>query len=270
MCRTGGRRCKNPKKIAERNERRREAYQTKLAEQSIQRQAQVASVVVPPSELNSKHVFINVLPSKYDSTKVKPVRMVTDISWSKPLGGLWLSTPEGNVSGWDSLLGNTSSDVSARDPELMTRFEFKNDAKVLRIDSLEDYRALLDVYGYRPKLDPEAVASMVAIDKKWERRSVDSNYTADGGSKRVLDFKKMSKDFDAMFLTWKGLGQCGKGDYRDTRNTFADDSSLNQWDIESVFVMNPDALQANATEWRKPEVEEQDDYYNPWDDYTGE
>ena len=113
----------------------------------------------------------------------------------KPSDGLWTSTlDEKTGSEWMEFCEyDKSQDVKG------FTCTIKDDAKILEIDSVHDLHEIIKEYG----MDFEI---------------------AEGVKRKVIDYEKLSKDFDGLHLTSKGQVK--------TRTTFP--YNLNGWDAEST------------------------------------
>lgn len=118
------------------------------------------------------------------------------------------------------------------------KMSFKPEARIVVIDSLGDYRKLLDAYPYQAEFTADAKTFAASMGPMLANGFFAIN--AAGESKRTIDFEKLSKKYDAVFLTQRGLYACGR---RNFQQDMGNDMSLYMWDIESAFVLNPNALQ---------------------------
>jgi hypothetical protein len=202
----------------------------------------VASAKLPlatGASLNEHYTFRNRLPVTYDPNKHEPVRNVSSeqMMWVKPYGALWISTIEpSGTSGWDRV----TEGLFASERTVQHDVHFKPEAKVLVIDSREDYERLLQEF-------PHYVDTSHLTDA--ERQFMPSGGAVsllrrDGSAKRGLDYERMSQQYDALLLTQKGLNECGNGDYLQEENE--EDVSLYIWELESAVVFNPDAVTVQA------------------------
>lgn len=184
------------------------------------------------AELNASHAWRTLLPKRYDPARHEPVRNVaaTELSWVKPSGALWLSTHDEaqGSSGWDRL-------VSGMFPRSVQHtVHFAPEAKVLVVDSRADYLAALAAYPHTVE------RTLTPQEATWFPHGATSLMQRDGTPKRGLDWERMAKDYDAFFLTERGLWECGKGDFRHEQHH--GDVSLYIWDIESAVVFHPAAV----------------------------
>lgn len=122
----------------------------------------------------------------------------------KPTGGMWTSTytPESEYDTDWIRWCSTEGFYGGRHKWLM---EPKPDVHVLVVDSLDDLRAVANLY------------------EKDTYKGKDASLISDV----VLDFPEIARDFDAMRLTEKGQ--------RKTRMTPMDEPDLYGWDSESVL-----------------------------------
>lgn len=138
----------------------------------------------------------------YDPARFEPVG---NQCWTKPHGGLWISPHrEDGTTEWEKHLDRSHY---AKPRSVRQQITLDATAKVLRIDSLADLRTALDAYP--------------AIDS---------------GGRPVLDYEALARDFDAMWVTRRGLNET------DGRN--GAQPRLYPWDLESAVVFNPDAVRA--------------------------
>lgn len=125
---------------------------------------------------------------------------------NKPVsGGLWTSSlTDSGKSSW--LEFAESEDFYSDDDSLKVySVEFSNEARLLTIDSEDDYKQALKKYG-------------VATDNVKHPLAIISK------APHILDFEKIKKDYDALSLTQKGLHN----------NYF----SFYGWDCESTVWLN--------------------------------
>lgn len=178
--------------------------------------------------------FSSVLTGGFSVDKVRAVvnADASEFSWSKPSGGVWLATiNEYGSDSWNDLLGVEDSEAAASRQE----FTLSSDAKVIVIRSQTDYKELLDNYPYYPDAkDSSMTADIASIygSSAW------SIFNKDNTVRRNVNYSQLSKDYDAVLLTWEGLGPYK----RSFSNYNSTDVSLYSWDIESMFVMNPSIL----------------------------
>jgi len=189
--------------------------------------------------IGRKFKFATTLEGGYDPRK--HIKVSNDkgdsVSWTKPHGGLWLATvsADGNDS-WNDLI-NGSDFVKPEEKRTVT---FKDEAKVLIINSHDDYLRILDAYPYYNKDSQEASSlemQYLMTSASW------SGYNPDGTSKRHMDYEKISQHYDAVLVTWAGVYSCGRANFME--NTMGTDVSLYSWDIESVFVLNKNSIIVN-------------------------
>lgn len=130
-------------------------------------------------------------------------------SWhNKPMGGLWGSeyTPNSEfISPWYEWCDNEMPDWTK---EYGVVFELKDSARIYTINTHED---LVNLYN------------------KYNNTNNINKIT------KLIDFEKVSKDYDCIFLTDEGQWV--------TRFT---ELSLYGWDIESILVLNFDCIDDNS------------------------
>lgn len=131
---------------------------------------------------------------------------------NKPLGGLW-GSPTDSDFGWKDFCKR--EEFGTEKLETYTLWKVKDNADIYVINSAEDLTSLLDVYGYLE----------------------DPRYR-----KYLVDYNKMSRDYDGIFLTDKGNWECHS--YIEYKNGFTD---LNAWDCESIVVWNPNVIEIIET-----------------------
>lgn len=199
----------------------------------------IASIARTGTQMNETYHFSTVFTKgrSYSPRYVRPVKNAGyDIIETKPKGGLWVATvDEEGLDSWSRFLGETNSE---RSEEMRTRMHFKPEAKVLVIDSLNDYRKIL--IGYPHYAEPTENSP----SKDYARFFVNQRFNTsainpDGTARRNIDWEKLGKDYDAVMVTGRGVSACGKSHDADMQN----DVSLWNWDFESVFVMNKNAVQ---------------------------
>jgi len=122
---------------------------------------------------------------------------ISNINFNKPYGGLWTSPIDSNY-GW--IDWNKDSKWVFCEPSVSFKLRFRDDAKILVIDSAEDLKGL-PTYKFTPKLFK---------------------------TQEYLDFRSLSKVCDALWLTEKGL--------RETKSSHP--ISFEGWDCETVLIMN--------------------------------
>lgn len=191
------------------------------------------------AELNADHTFRNRLQAPYDPAAHGGVQNLAgdDFSWTKPRGAFWVSTVrEGKLSEWDRLWGS-HKEAKANAGDYEHEVKFKDDAKVLVIDSLADYEALLDRYPHYSRIELDE--NMLAFKLYGSAFSV---FSSGGKVRRGLDWEVIAEDHDALMLTNRGYRACGGGDYMQQHAPASGDISLYSWDFESAVVFHPSAV----------------------------
>lgn len=132
----------------------------------------------------------------------------------KPEGGLWTSPywrGEKFLSDWHEWCTEQYFLDYSNQP--CSIISFKSDVRIYKIDCHDDAVALLANYKYEGSFDIPLF-----------------------GNQNHLDYKKMSQDFDAIYLTNRGE--------LDTRwRTRSNEVSLYGWDVETVFIFNPECIE---------------------------
>lgn len=138
--------------------------------------------------------YIHYGHDKFEKGKFQEIKNIPHNN--KPYGGLWASRKNTNA-GWKSWVLGNDLDIG----NFSTSFEFslKKDAKVLIIDSLEVLRDL-------PSSESDVTMMQLGL----------------------LDFEKLSKDYDAIEVLIS----------KDRRLYF----HLYGWDCDSIIIMNPDII----------------------------
>lgn len=142
---------------------------------------------------------------KYDPKKFEYIQNRYPVSINKPLGGLW-GSPKDSEWGWkdwceaEDFRKNEGLDVS-------TTFTLTDTAEILVLNSRKAYDSLPDCF----------------------KRYYTSPY---GYYLENLDFETISREYDAILLTYSGLCELG--------NDF--DLGFNTWDCESILVLNKDCI----------------------------
>jgi hypothetical protein len=226
-----------------------------------------AKVVWSGSKVNSAYDMKSLLLGGYNSRKFRTIKNPTkDIGFTKPAGGLWISPVTHEISGkgvtaWQRLLGayddpdfdadiaeGTVSIESSVEPvndsktEQNVSVKFNSDAKIAVIDSLEDYRAILDRYPLYP--DYSETYSQHDLEFMSRLKSFSHFGISDkGASKRNIDYTELSKNYDALLVTEKGLYACGKNFLG--QNNLGNDVSLYMWDIPSAVIFNKNSFKVS-------------------------
>lgn len=131
---------------------------------------------------------------------------------NKPLGGLW-GSPTDSDFGWKDFCQREEFDIEKLGT--YTLWKLKESAVIYVIDSVEDFKRLLDEYGYLP--DPRY--------KKY-----------------VINYNEVSEDYDGIFLTNNGNLACH--DHVEYKDGYSD---LMTWDCESIVVWNPNVIEILET-----------------------
>lgn len=133
---------------------------------------------------------------------IELINQIKNDNWVKPKGGLWTS-PVNSEWGWE----NWCKSEQFRDCNEKISFKLKlnNDAKIYIIDCFDDLVSA-------PKIT----------------FNLGENY-----QKQYIDFEELAKEYDAIWLTIKGLNQ--------THLSYPLD--FYGWDCETILIMNPKCCQ---------------------------
>lgn len=186
-------------------------------------------------EINKVYQLRNTIKGGFKPEKFNSVVNPTgeELSWTKPNGGLWLATvDEAGGDSWNDLHGTDPEDINQQD---VTNLKFKDNARVLVIDSLADYKQVLSEASYVPDVQLDD------LTRQLFSRIGFSMVTRDGQVARIMDYEKLSTKYDAVLVTWAGLYASGRNISTDV--DLGDACSLYMWDIESCFVMNKDSIE---------------------------
>lgn len=151
-----------------------------------------------------------------DPEKFERIKNGRRMYMNKPDGGLWTSSTDSEW-GWKDWCESENFNVSRLNS--YTKFNLKDTAKILVIDSLEDFYNICDKYTL--KLHGSLELAMCMIGK-------------------LLDFEAIEADgYDGVLLTEMGNSQChlpmslAKPGYSD----------LNAWDCETLLLFNLDHIE---------------------------
>ncbi len=141
----------------------------------------------------------------YNPELFKPVTNHKYSANNKPKGGLWVS-PVDSEWGWKDFCEVEEFRIDKLSSSF--KLKLKDDAKIFKIDSLNDsFDSLLELaksYSWK---------NIIGCDE--------------------LDFEKLSKDYDVIYLTYEGVGE--------TR--LSEPMNLNAWDCECMLIMNPNCFE---------------------------
>lgn len=156
-------------------------------------------------------VLIHYGDDRYRPDSFVPIK---NKAFIKPIGGLWAS-PKGSQFGWKPWCESEDFHVERLKDSFI--FQLDKKAKICTIDSLNDLmnlptQNLLDADGY----------TRITLRRSLETDLLFNRFIP-------LDFEKIAKKYDAIYLTWKG--QC------ETRYSIS--VSLYGWDCESVLILKP-------------------------------
>lgn len=143
-------------------------------------------------------------------------REVSNRPANKPSGGLWLSPAHEGGSDWAMYLEDVCPPES---PYYFSFVELEPEARFLRVDSLEDFHAILNEY---------------------ERTDGECDFLADFNMcSRFLEFERISRDWAGIHLTHRGQNVTR---YPDRDKGILAVPSMYGWDIECVLVLQAAAV----------------------------
>jgi hypothetical protein len=137
----------------------------------------------------------------YNPELFKPVTNHKYSANNKPIGGLWVS-PVDCEWGWKDFC--EAEDFRTDKLSSSFKLKLKDDTRIYKIDSLDDLTKLVKSHSWKKIIDC------------YE-----------------LDFEKLSKDYDVIYLTYEGMGE--------TR--LSQPMDLNAWDCECMLIMNPNCFE---------------------------
>lgn len=147
----------------------------------------------------------------FDISKVAPVR---NGNFYKPSGGAWLSpyADDGRTE-W-ARFGDVADYAPAKRSTTVTDVALVPNARVLVIDSRDDFINVVEAHSY--------------VYENELNRHLEED-------KRLLDFESIARDYDAIWVTQRGVN---------TNQLIPahGQPTLGPWDIPSVLVLNRDAV----------------------------
>jgi hypothetical protein len=152
--------------------------------------------------------------SAYDPDLVTPIRNVK--GFPKPNGGTWLSplNDDGTTVWTEHCTKVIRYDAAVRGRRVHP-IGLHPEARVLKIDTMEDLRGAVDAYGGQRRDEGE-----------W-------------GNQVYPDYEEIARHYDAIWLTNRGMNATNKP--APVRRG-QDQENLNTWEIESVLILNPDSV----------------------------
>lgn len=151
-----------------------------------------------------------------DPEKFERIKNGSKMYMNKPDGGLWTS-PTDSEWGWKDWCESENFNVSRLSS--YTKFNLKDTAKILVIDSLEEFYNICDKYTL--KIHGSLELAMLMMGK-------------------LLDFEAIEKDgYDGILLTDRGNIQC----HLPLNLARPGYSDLNAWDVETLLLFNLDHIE---------------------------
>jgi hypothetical protein len=186
------------------------------------------------SKLNERQLRLT-LHEPFDSKKVRPLRNIVRETFLKPKGGVWLAPDSDYGTAYETALNLTPEDGSVRH-----EVRFKDDARIVMVNSRADYQRLLDAYPHnleKARRTPEEAARVAR--GPWGGTAQEA-FDDDGEPRRGIDYVKLAKDYDGLYVTEAGLAACSEPSPHDI--------SLRSWAFESGIVLNPKAVEVTVTD----------------------
>ena len=157
-----------------------------------------------------------------DPEKFERIKNGRKMYMNKPDGGLWTS-PTDSEWGWKDWCESENFNVSRLSS--YTKFNLKDTAKILVIDSLEEFYNICDKYTL--KIHGSLELAMLMMGK-------------------LLDFEAIEKDgYYGILLTDRGNIQC----HLPLNLARPGYSDLNAWDVETLLLFNLDHIERKEI-WR--------------------
>lgn len=175
-----------------------------------------------------------------DRGLIQPIRNINAV---KPLGGLWVSPYIEDMPGtvWSTWLEHEGYGlISDRDAYVCQDVDLAINARILRIDTWTDFTEVLSAY--------------LLISPLMEMLS------ECGIASQFFDFEAMAQDWDGVFLTDKGQVETRYGTCGSLRSP-----NLYGWDLESLLILNPEAI-VNVGEPSRYPLIPVDDEWADWSD----
>lgn len=185
------------------DDRRSRTVRTPLADIAARSPRSVSPAEIPP--LAFTH------PDLLDPGRIAPVG---NQRHNKPSGGLWLTrdTP-GGPTPWEEWLDREGYRPHDR-PMLRQSVALRENARVLVIDSAEDFAGIVHAYPPPPGQDPGSMSAL------------------------PIDFEALGSDYDALWVTARGAQE---------NRLRPDEHDLNAWDVETVLVFDRSALHTGSS-----------------------
>lgn len=198
---------------------------------------------------------------------------------NKPYGGFWASayTPELPFdSSWKEYLSKDGvgiGDHNVSECEYAVLFNLKDDAKILRIDSLDDLQYLmnefeLDKGSYTRIAEAMLNGDIIYTENKYsqeqiiERSNVLKNYK--DIKQKQFNYVLLANYFDGIYLSKQGAQYVTEYGFYDKRypemsycpwlqNRLDEEYNLLYWDIESLLLFNIDCIDLENQKYIKME-----------------
>ena len=145
----------------------------------------------------------------YDPDLAEPIKNI--VGFSKPSGGTWLSPlNDDGTTAWTEHCKVIRFDAAVRGRRVHP-IGLHPEARVLKIDSMEDLRGAIDTHG---------------------------GVQREGDTQLRPDFEEIARHYDALWLTRRGMNAT----WVPSGSTRGAEENLNGWELESVLILNPDSV----------------------------
>lgn len=159
-------------------------------------------------------------PKKFEKIKNRRIS-------NKPIGGLWCSPEKGDFT-WKDFVKSENYRVEHYFSK-MVLLTLKKSSKIFKIDSINDFISCIEHYSY----SNEKLLEMYKDD------NYKSNYLFD--IKYLIDYEKLSKNYDALWVTTKVLFELEEKSYMQQYL-----NPLFGWDVETVLLFNLNCIESYA------------------------
>ena len=160
----------------------------------------------------TEETYIHYGSSSFDKSKFETILNSNDAEINKPLRGLWASIKEEEENGWRGLIETSNAGVLEYSSLIYSfMFKLKDKSRILKISNIKDIEDL--------------PANKNAIDAFGNRLSDGINSFGD----KIIDWEKIAERYDAIVVDL-------------TKDNGELEEILTGWDVNSVVVLNPDAV----------------------------
>ncbi len=142
---------------------------------------------------------------------------------NKPWGGLWTSPIESEYGWYNFVKGEHYREEYYLNK--MTLITLKSDAKIYKIDSVEDFDLCPHIQERVQEQDPFFITSQ-------DQNTIFNKF-------KKIDFEKLSEDYDGVWITVKAIVNL-----ENRHQNFMGD--LYGWDVETVLLFNLNCIESYA------------------------